>query len=214
MTSVTGHMSVVDDIFQEGFALTLYYSTQKYTSLADDCKIQKDGSVTASNLTGTCGHTPSHELTRTGVETEFINDNGKGTASSANILWTGHILDGNPPSAAYTTHRVIINTPKMVVDGNSYENISSKYQKESRYTLMHELSHILGTHDHYCFKDFGTDNKCSNKYCWPCREAQEYPDGFPNELMYSRFNIETVEFKGIYCFDCIKIITEGLYGHH
>src|SRR5699024_1950512 len=80
ISAVRGHQEVIGDILDQLYNINLSYSTALYTSSADDCKIQMDGSVTESNLIGDCDHTNTH-LTTNALRNELISDKGTGSST-------------------------------------------------------------------------------------------------------------------------------------
>lgn len=84
---------------------------------------------------------------------------GSGTSTTSYVLWTGHILPGNPPSSSYSDFSVII-TPNQTTNSNYVNKSDAEVRMESLYTLMHELSHQLGAPDHYCYGVSEGDSVC------------------------------------------------------
>ncbi|MCQ2451679.1 MAG: hypothetical protein MJ075_00900, partial [Oscillospiraceae bacterium] len=208
ISKVQGHHAVVKNILNQLFNINVTYTVSAYTSSADDCKNQTYGIVTSSNLTGTCGHSSEH-LTTSALRTELVADQGAGTATISKYLWTGHILPGNPRSVSYRDYHTVVLTPYAVVYNNTYGNQSdAKVQQESRYSLLHETSHQLGTHDHYCY-GAPPNSDCNNPYCYECKGM-----ALPTCIMSDRCNIETTGINSLYCTVCKNNINSHLNNHH
>ena len=214
---VSEYCAVVCGKLEELFGLHCYITCSTITSSADICKIQQFGAVTAGNLFEQCPHDDEH-LTRTSL----YYDVECGTTSVVNVLWTGHILENNVTSAAALNLFNIVMTPANVVEdgdknGNGiyYETSSvSVVRKNSIQELMHELSHQLGTPDHYCCDD-GTEEsegKCSNKNCDIC----VFEETAIRPCLMSDWNIDVNEDppSAWYCSSCFEIIEDHLSNHH
>ena len=208
ISNVSVYHDVVADKFYSLFGVELNLNTTSHVSSADSCKKTQFGSVTTSNLTASCVHSTNH-LTTSALRKLM----GNGTCLSSRVLWTGHILPGNPSSnSVFSSYSVVI-TPRHTTDStNSYINLSdSKVRTESIYTLMHELSHQLGAPDHYCRKDYQSDGKCTNAYCDVCVYGMTTPRSC---MMSYRYNIETTDESELYCFSCRDKINEHLALNH
>ncbi len=73
-------------------------------SCADSCK----GTVTSGNLTNGCNHYPIH-LTDDAVRNDIISRFGNGTNRLSRIIWSGHLLNGNPSSnSSDYSHTVVM----------------------------------------------------------------------------------------------------------
>lgn len=210
ISAVRGHQEVIGDILDQLYNINLSYSTALYTSYADDCKIQMDGSVTESNLIGDCDHTNTH-LTTNALRNELISDKGTGSSTLSRVLWTGHVLPGNPASNSSSSSNTVVITPMAVVDSMTYENRAAEVvQRESRYTLLHEVSHQLSAHDHYCYGVEPGQAVCGNPYCCRCNGIEA-----PSQcIMTVRTNIETVALDDLYCSVCKVNIQSHLSEHH
>lgn len=208
-TAVTGHQSVVSSIFKELFGLTVVSNVTSTTSLADDCRISALGSVTASNLATACSHSPDH-LTTARLRSDLVSNYGSGTNTLTRVLWTGHILTGNPSSNSVSANHTVIMTSKEVTSGANFSNKSTQNVNiESRFDLLHELSHQLGAPDHYCYGDQEASGHCSNTNCRTC-------NGLPQLtcVMTSRKNIESINTSSLYCSACRSTIQNHVNGHH
>ena len=135
------------------------------------------------------------------------------TSIRSRYLWTGHVLDGNPPSNSLSSNHTVIITPLHTTDEYTHENVDyDLYVENSRFTLLHETSHQLGTPDHYCKKDqdeTGTED-CSNINCTLCRENR-YP---PSCIMTSRLDMANTPTSDLYCTNCIQDIEQHISDHH
>ena len=208
-TAINNYQNTVNSILETVFDVEVSSSRSSYTSYADDCKIEEYGNVYTENLAEECEHTENH-LYRDELEMEFTSDKGEGSNVVTKVLWTGHILDGNAPSASYSSDHTVIITPRYTTDINTYENLGDiKIVLESEYTLLHELSHQLGAHDHYCYRDNGSAH-CSNPYCARCDSS-----AIPFCLMSSRFDdVSSISPHSLYCDECEEIITQHIDDHH
>ena len=201
------YSNIVAEKFEQFFGIQVLSSIILYTSPADTCKTDQFGSVTDANLTSDCNHTPTHLTTG-----ELRNALGDGTNTVSRVLWTGHILPGNPSSNS-AAHSVII-TPRHTTTGDGFTNKSDfEVRKESIYTLMHETSHQLGLPDHYCYGKDSNDpeRKCINEYCDECvfgrGEARQC-------LMSYRYDVENTSEATLYCSSCLASINAHLTDHH
>lgn len=114
-TEVRGHQDIVSNLFKSIFGVNITSSVYLYTSLADTCK----GTVTQSNLAAEC------ILNGAAVTTNDLHTKLKGKISAnadslSLILWTGHILDGNPPSSSIFDNRTVVITPMAITYDNEY----------------------------------------------------------------------------------------------
>lgn len=208
-SAINGHQTVVSGILQDVFGLNVSSTRQIYTSCADDCKILTYGSVTSSNLTGSCSHSTQH-LTTAALRTELIADKGNGTTTHTRFLWTGHFMPGNPASNSNSTNHTVIITPMAICDssGNTL-TVAATVTWQSRYSLLHEASHQLGAPDHYCYNPSGT---CTNTNCWRCYKGLS---SAPVCVMTSRKNIENITpASNLYCSGCKTTINSHLSSHH
>ncbi len=204
-TNIGNHHSCIRDILEELFHIDISRNRSDYTSYADDCKIEQDGSVTSSNLANQCSHTEEH-TDRGNLVTEFIEDESEGTTTDSNILWTGHIMDGNATSASYTARNVVVMTPATYEN----ENTETEINVEIRFDLLHEVSHQIGAGDHYCDLEQGR-TVCDNVQCYACVLHLENE---PDCIMSNRENIENSDIDDLYCSDCIELIEAHLSNHH
>lgn len=199
--------SVVVNKFEQFFGLNTTTQFTSHTSSADTCKINQFGGVTNNNLTATCPHSVEH------LTTTVLRDGmGNGTNTNSRVLWTGHILPGNPSSNSNSGRHSVVITPKNTTTGNNYTNKSdSEIRKESIYTLMHELSHQLDAPDHYCYgRDLNT-GVCINPDCDTCQGGMTVAR---NCMMTYRYDIEEKSESTLYCSSCLADINNHLSGHH
>lgn len=208
-TAVAGHQAVVSDILDELFGLTVVSNVYSFTSYADDCRISADGGVTASNLANPCNHSTDH-LTTAKLRSDLVSYYGAGNETMTRVLWTGHILTGDPSSNSVTSNHSVIMTSREVTDHeNNYVNESAtKVNIESRFDLLHELSHQLGAPDHYCYNDKGTAH-CSNENCRKCNGLSQLVC-----VMTSRKDIEGISTASLYCNLCKNTVQNHVDAHH
>ena len=185
-----------------GISYTTYVNS--HTSCADNCKIQTYGSVTFAGLADSCSHNPKHNLTSTGLR----NGITAGTPTNTKVIWTGHILPGNPSSNSSNGHWSVVMTPKHTTNALSgYSNRSPDviiYQ--SLFTLMHELGHQLSLPDHYCY-DAPAGQKCGRIDCYDCYEGEPC-------VMHKREDIRNVNNLNMFCPSCLEKLAAHLSDHH
>lgn len=201
---IVSYNSTVAQRFLSIFGVELISTYTAYESSADLCK----GNVTPTSINNECIHNPYH-LTNNVLRDDLPN----GTDTASVVIWTGHIMAGNgASSSSFSRHSVVI-TPMATITqtGMSYINKSEQdIQKESVYSLMHELSHQLGAPDHYCYGSDDENGKCANKDCDRCVHGTN-----PRAcIMSGRDDISTLTDQEIYCEDCRTIIANHLYDHH
>lgn len=201
---VMGYTQTVGNKFQSIFGLKSTATYDSYTSKADICKMLMDSNVTFSNLAKPCLHFPTHS-----TRSDLLTALGSGAPTNLKVMWTGHILNGNPPSVTFPDSYYSLNTPCMTTTGSEYTNKSDyDVRRESLHTDMHEISHLLGAPDHYCNQ---TDSSpCSNPHCYIHVDGRPKEDK-PKCIMQDRIpNLDTYDETEIYCSSCLKIISEHL----
>ena len=158
-----------------------------------------------------CAHSPMH-LATTPLRTQLISDVGSGSNRFSKILWTGHIMmdhEGSRSNSSSSSATVIV-TPYGTVNPTNYTNYSqSEIDWKSKYTLMHELSHQIGAHDHYCSNPSGTS--CNNPYCYKHVYGMTT---LPTCIMSTYYNIEQIGTTSLYCSSCVNMIRSHLQNHH
>lgn len=206
-TKILSYASVLNDVMMKNFKLKVSSYVKPYTSAADNCKILHYGKVAKDNLASSCPKTSEHNssscLTTKYLRKEIGSSNRKGLVT--NIVWTGHILDGNARSNSTVGLGSIVMTPYgSVKEASGYPNDSDTDIREDRvYTLVHETGHQFGVYDHYCKGDISEiTNRCSNNYCSKCN-GETIPKGC---IMYERINLENTDISDLYCDDCRKNI--------
>ncbi len=206
-SNVYTYNSVVSAKFEQFFGLSCGCQYVLHTSSADNCKIARFGSVASDNLVAGCPHSSSH-LTPTAMRDVM----GNGTNVISRILWTGHIMTGNPASNSVSSRYSVIATPKHTTTGSTYTNKSdAEVRKESIFTLMHELSHQLGAPDNYCYGIPDGSKVCSNTSCDICYMGRETTRSC---MMTYRYDIEATDEDVLYCSSCLQIIAAHLTDHH
>ena len=95
-----------------------------------------------------------------------------GNETTVTILWTGHILrDGNnninpSPRHNENKHTIIMTPQKSVSNVAPYDNLpNDDVNDRYKVSLLHEVGHSLGAHDHYCYSNDPNSNSCGNQYC-------------------------------------------------
>ena len=206
-SNIYTYNSVVSAKFEQFFGLSCGCQYVLHTSSADNCKIAQFGSVASANLVASCPHSSSH-LTSAAMRDVM----GNGTNVVSRILWTGHIMTGNPASNSSSSRYSVIVTPKHTTTGSTYTNKSdAAVRKESIFTLMHELSHQLGAPDHYCYGIPGGSTVCSNTSCDICYMGRETTRSC---MMTYRYDIEATDEDVLYCSSCLQTIATHLTDHH
>ena len=206
---VRSHQDVVSGLLDDLFGINVVATYTSFQSYMDDCKHLSFNSVHQSNLYLPCTHSPAHHTSGAVVE-DFVGIYGNGTNTTSRAIWTGHILQDNARSTSWAASYTVLITPYAYVDASNNYATESGYEvnEESRFDLMHELSHQLGLVDHYCGKDSGQDT-CNNDSCWKCH-------GWPNPIciMDERKNVEIVSSDALYCSTCINNVNSHLIDHH
>lgn len=217
LSAVEGHTEVVSELFEDLFNLQANMYVYTYDSYVDSCKILSYGEITMENLQSECMHYPEH-YDRNNLVERFALERGIGSQTTTNVLWTGHILEDNASSAAYFPpsyeYYAAIITPKHTTDQTDFSNLSNyEYNKQSRYTLMHELSHELGLPDHYCYNPdlSASGGRCGNSQCYTCVWGLSEK---PICMMQTRINVENSNIGLIYCPDCHLDLRQHLSDHH
>lgn len=219
--------NIVSDKFKSFFNLSIVPLYIPNKSKADDCKMDKDpmGRVTEENIDDTqCKHL-FECLTTDKLKDYLVSRYGPGDDRVTKVLWTGHIMKGDKPlvtpkpsdnaiisapSMSYPDNHVCVITPASypIEPSNNFSN--SILERRMLHSLMHELSHQLGTIDHYCF---GRQNgkKCSNPHCDKCVYGKR--DARPCIMSdYDEWKNKTK--SEIYCIECQNVIANHINSHH
>ena len=197
LTAIQGYHDVVNIKFENIFGIRLIESIEMYSSRCDACKISQYGAVTAGSLDLSCSHSPKC-LNTASLRTDILTQKGAGNDTITIVAWTGHQMsdyENDRSNSSSSTNSVII-TP----------NSSSSYE----FTLLHELSHQLGAHDHYCYGTSG-DEPCDNEFCDECCFGYAEPREC---VMGKRMNLSAYPEDELYCDDCIEIISSHTQDHH
>ena len=181
VTKVQTYSGFVKNKFSSIFGIDCTYYVNNYTSCADICKMLPDNTIPSSSLADACAHPVVH-LSTAALRTHLIDSVGTGTNVLTRILWTGHIMNNhnNDRSNSSSSSNTVIITPYSSVNPTTYVNYNdAKVANNSKFTLMHELSHQIGAHDHYCYGNL-EDPTCSNPYCYHHRSI---PIALPDCIM-------------------------------
>lgn len=201
--SINTYQNVVKNKLEQFFNVNIssnIYNT--YESYGDLCKLSMPGQF-VNNINSPCGHSPDH-LNRTNIKNRFTSDKGNGSATVGKYLWTGHILTGNAKSAAWFSNKVVVISPAGMVNSDYSNKSDLQIKKNSIYTLIHETSHLLSAHDHYCYEDNGV-NHCSNNYCIHCNNTSiSNYNCIMNTRVYTIESISDVDV--MYCSVCKGLI--------
>lgn len=196
---VAEYDAAVQEIFSQIFGIDATSSIVTVTSLADNCKTMQFGSVATDNLDETCPHSFEH------LNVDVLNSSiGWGHDLLTRVLWTGHELE-SLESLDFDYNGISYNSTHTVII------VPLETTSKSIYVLLHELSHQLGAPDHYCYKDYDQNNKCSNKNCDIC--VYNLP-AVRECLMNSREKDVTKNLDALYCDSCLRIINGHLRDHH
>lgn len=211
---IKDYASVLNDVTMENFNLKVAGFVEKYTSVADECKILRSGSVTPGNISAACKQTAGHLdgtcLTTANLRNDLKKQFGAGGGNISQIAWTGHIMTDNSGDRSNSTVGVgsIIITPYAVVNPSDYSSYSnSKVRTESIYTLVHETGHQLKLKDHYCYEDNTSESQhCSNPNCF-FHNGEPEPSGC---IMLVRIDVDDTDAAEIYCSKCKSVIQKTL----
>ena len=205
---IASYQDYVSQIFAMEYDIEIRYTCQKYTSPADNCVISQFGSVNLDNLISNCPH-PNDQPNNTDplhtTRTAFFNSIDSGTYNRIVVVWTGHILYNNVPSAYFTNCSFIIMTPyHTTLEGQNFINkLPKEVYRNSKYSLMHELTHQFKADDHYCNKD---GDPCSNKTCDICGEMELL--SVRKCIMGERGDLSILDDSNVHCSECMsKIIS-------
>ena len=212
LQKIQSYNQVVADVLYDLYGINVVSNYYSYTSSADTCKVSTYGSVSSSNLyiPNDCPHITNDytgHFTRTALQSGL---SPKDNITSV-IAWTGHILPGNPGSVSFTSYSVVI-TPHHMTDSdcNYINNPAEKVREQSINSLLHEVSHQLGAHDHNCKKDY-VNGKCSNSYCDIC--VKGFTSVQPCTLT-KRWDVEDQALEDLHCAACKAYIRVHIEQHH
>lgn len=205
---VSSYQNIVAERFMRIFGIQITPTYTTYTSSADTCKIHCYGSVSSWTIDQGCSHSSCHLTTE-----NLRNDLGDGTPTATVAIWTGHLMKDiiEDRSNSHFTRDSVVITPWLVYNFNDVTTYNSDVEHMYVPELMHELSHQLGAMDHYCYKDYGIDGKCTNPYCDKCQNGYSTPRAC---LMSEYPDLSTIPDEKIYCDDCITMIQAHLNAHH
>ena len=207
--AINNYNRVVEKRFLDIFGLALFSETIEYKkSCIDDCK-NESGGTNAISITQNCLHDSPHDPTaklREHFNTEITNNY---SAVSATIIWTGHKMKDEEASNTFTGNDSVIITPTFVANINNLQDFEKRYTN----SLMHELSHVLDTVDHYCKGDGNTN--CGMDTC----DIHGTPQLTSIRCcltgnIYGEQDISIISNEEIYCDDCDTIILSHLNDHH
>ncbi len=207
------------DIFLRNFNILLINQYNSFTSCADQCRIAQDGSVNSTNILEMLVCTHSEEHSETGA---LLRSSTTGTRLSPVVVWTGHILEGNPRSVWYSTYRIAITPYHTTTAQNGIYNNRSDYYVEmnSLHTFTHEMSHQLGAPDHYCYNGYTTKQQylssgepCVNSDCDICVKGES---AIRNDCIMAVRSSNKLDLRdsNIHCDDCKNNISEYLSTYH
>ena len=193
---INNTMDAVSERYLELFNLIITCnSATYYASITDTCK----GTVTTANINTLCSHTNSAHTNRMPLLTDF-NSHITGSNVITNALWSNNrIISENTGdenrSCSYGTNIFILT------------RCSSTYRvNKTQSTLMHELNHQYGAHDHYHEVINGV---CKNKDT--CSTCGTYPR--PSTCIMNTTNRSITE-EDIICTACRNEILAHLEDHH
>lgn len=208
---VMTYNSIVGAKLESIFGLEVTSGYTSHTSVADTCKLQCYDCLTIEELELPCLHIENNKPIHS--NTQVLRDAlGYGTNVEPKVLWTGHILEDNPTSDSSEMRHSIVITPCHTFNEITLESYSAaEIRMNSLRTLMHEISHQLGAHDHYCEGVLPIIGVCANDYCDKCvfKKTQERVC-----LMTRLGDVENGNEATLYCTDCIDIINDHIADHH
>lgn len=204
--------------FKSIFNLYIFNNYICYTSVCDTCKINQFGSIDFSilDLRDDCPHTENCR-TVTALRNGLIDDYGAGTPTTGLVLWTGHRMS----ASAFQRSNTVVSSQTIVMTVYSTwkwnDNTQSVEPKDdiARYndnasTLMHELSHLIGARDHYCWAGTAEERPCDNPFCDICQYLMETRAC----LMAKPWIFSEYSDDELYCSDCIARMNAHLQDHH
>ena len=208
----------VSSVFSTLFSLKIISNTpQKYTSLADMCKLNQGLTINTSSMNQECpggtGHgykDKSNRLyskctDRYAVHKSFIEDK-PGNNICCNVLWTGNQMYANGEiynRATFWNNNIFIYDP--------FEP-NNRIDQEKR-DIMHELAHNFGAPDEYC----SNENLPAGKDCGVAGCPIHHPERFIGDCImgYAMYDSDRIfQAKNIFCEFCIEDIKKHLEKHH
>lgn len=177
-----------------------------YRSKADDCKISTYGRVQSDNISKACTHTPNC-LTWDKQCSKLQSTYGSGHDRVAKVLWTGHMMKDRATSVSRPNAYMAMITPTNSLQDNGEARYGNLLEGYLFGDLTHELSHLLGANDHYCFGKNGNAH-CSNPDCDECNKK-------PLRRCIMRLYVDGMEDQyDIYCDACINVIRNHINAHN
>ena len=192
-SDISDYQDVCSDILSQLFNVKVTYSVKSFYSSADYC-FDGDG----------CATHKTHDCLRNDVK--VVCGYGPGNATTARVIWTGHVLSPNT-SSFNDGDNTIVMTIGMVTDSkNNYSNHPNSVIFNQRiFTLLHETSHFLGLGDHRCYDESSSDCNNPKECCYRCDMSHTVE---PICLMSShgmldlKTRLDNGDLSGIYCFVC------------
>ena len=177
-----------------------------YRSKADDCKISTYGRVQSDNISKACTHTLNC-LTWDKQCSKLQSTYGSGNDRVAKVLWTGHMMKDRATSVSRPNVYMAMITPTNSLQDNGEARYGNLLEGYLFGDLTHELSHLLGANDHYCFGKNGNAH-CSNPDCDECNKK-------PLRRCIMRLYVDGMEDQyDIYCDACINVIRNHINAHN
>lgn len=210
IAKIYDYADVLNDVMMENFNLKICPHVEKYTSLADRCKITTYGSIYKNNLYSECPKTGVHNsnscLDYLEIRKTMIKEKGKGNCLAGKCLWTGHITYPFYPSVTNPPLETIIFTCRRVVN-SSYTNLSDDIIRDKRLNeIIHETAHLLSAEDGYCTGIEEGKTHCSNEFCYSCNGLP-----IPKCIMVNDIDPEK---ETVFCRECAEIIQSHLEKNH
>ena len=214
--AIQSYQNAVSAKFYEIFGITLYYSVYDvYTSICDRCVLDQSHVINSDTLETLCRHNPSCATTMN-LRNELFSSVIPGDETTTVVIWSGRKMSAyiaDRSSSVETNHSIVMTT-YGIEDWNALENAygppidTDEVFKIRTNTLFHELSHQLGAPDHYCYKDWDENLKCSNDYCDSCVY------GYDKIRKCITGSDTLMTDQVVYCDDCLSMISDHIEDHH
>lgn len=212
-SDIQNYQEICSSILLELFNVNVEHSIESFTSSADKCKGE-------TYIKSACNHSTkhkTHEMLRENIITQY----GPGNQTTTKVIWTGHALEDWQSNSHSGNHTIVMTIDRVTTGSPNYTNKAPEIIRDQRlFTLLHEISHQLGTVDHYCYDDsyFG----CSSDNCWKCDlklESEPICLMSSNPILDLKVRLENDNLVGIYCHYCMnnassKGIPQHLNDHH
>ena len=171
--------------------------------------------INSDTLETLCRHNPSCATTMN-LRNELFSSVIPGDEITTVVIWSGRKMSAyvaDRTNSMEINHSIVMTT-YGIADWNALEDAygppidTSKIYESLTNTLFHELSHQLGAPDHYCYKDWNENSKCSNDYCDSCVYGYD-------KIRKCIMGYDTlITHQVVYCDDCLSMISDHIEDHH